>query len=751
MENFPALTKQPELLSQKDKYQPGVHEVEVLLHSAAYAALQSPLNAVVQPFGGKQDALISAPQAAKPWSTDWNLQQIGTGVGMLAPILASRKIVSSAFPSATAELAAQKGLAALTADELKALGRYELGASIGTGLVFGGVFTPSKLEPGQSLLDARMRQAGASGTTFAALTLSSMGLKNLGQSEMLKGTTLSKVLSSDTAVMALSGIPAGIVAIDADSVMRGKGLPTLQQHFDSKYVESIYNFSIVGAGLGRIMAPRASNEREPVQMGLERAASDNALLSKPSAELLRELTSKLDGAGNVADLNMDLARVPGKIGYARDVVDLPSLRDGSNPSKAPQSLGAFERDNIVQKPTPVRVYDAAGSSVKVVVPENYALQLDRLAELQKQSEGTGAVAEKARVELARPEMQELAGRMNVEEAFRHALMTPEPGKFTRIILSGESNPYDAWYKTRSGNSQFESAADSVFKTGETSWYRKNKGETLVEDTMHEWSHHFDEKHPLAAQVIQAANKVDALATRPYAEVPREQLAILMGEYALHPDGKRAAQLLEKAPVSATAIGEGLHSLLTSLPPSERGPLHEQLLQRAETLRTEGRALARTTLLEQIQADPNSASAKNAFRAFLYLGEASDFNGLKMNRINLSYEPISDTQGRRLSGMSDVHDVDLSYTQIGVETMRALERLPVEKLVLAGTKVTGPSMTFLPRTLKSLDISGTNVGDQALPFLLRLQGLDSLDVSNTRLSQSALGKLRAALPGTDITH
>ena len=750
VDNFPSLTRHPELLTQADN-RPVLHEAEVLLHSAAYAAVQSPLNAIVQPFGGKQDALISAPQAAKTWSLDWNLQQIGTGAGMLAPILLSRKLVTSAFPSATADLAAQKGLAALTSSELRTLGRYELGVSIGTGLAYGGLLTPGKLEPGQSLLDARVRQAGAGGTTFGALTLSSMGLKNLGQSEMLKGTTLAKILKNDTAVMALSGIPAGIVAVDADSVMHGKGLPTLEQHFNSKYLESIYNFSVVGAGLGRILSPKAGTEREPVQLGLERSASDNALASKPSAELLRELSTRLGGEGKIPDLNLDLAKAPSKISYGRDVKDLPTVKEGADGAATGQSLGAFERNNIVQKPTPVRVYEAEGSSLRVLVPEEYALQLDRLAELQKQSEGTGQAAEKARMELSKPEMQELAGRMNVEDAFRHALMTPEPGKFQEIVLSGEANPYDAWYKSRSGNSQFESAADTVFKTGQTTWYRKNKGETLVEDTMHEWSHHFEEKNPLAAQVIQAANRVDNLPTRPYAEVPRERLAILMGEYALHPDGKRAVSLIEAAPVTATAIGEGLHGLLTGLSPAERGPMHDQLMQRAEMLRTAGRDVARTSLLEQIKADPNSAAAKNAFRALLYLGETADFSGLKMNSINLSYEPIGDTQGKRIAEMLDVHDLDLSYTQIGVETMRALEKLPLQHANLAGTKITSPSLTFLPRGIKSVDLSGTAIGDQAVPFLQRLQGASSIDVSGTKISPSGLGKLRASMPGTDIIH
>lgn len=721
--------------------------MEVLLHSAAYAGFQSPLNAVMQAFGGGKDGVIGAPEQAKPWSLDWHMQQIGTGIGMLAPILASRKLVTTAFPSLTADLAAQKGLAALTATEQSSLARYELGVSIGTGLVYGGLLSPSKLEPGQSLFDARMRQAAGAGLTFGTLSLSGMGLRSVGESSWLKGSTLSTVLKNDTAVLALSGIPAAVVSLDSQSVLNGKGLPSLSDHFDSKYAEAIYNFSIVGAGLGLLTGPKANSERENTRPGQaqERAASDNSLANKSSADMLKELSTRLEGPAKAVDLQLDAVAVPKNIRYERDIRELPSLKDG-----AATSLFEFERNSLEHKQTPVRVYTAEGTSVKVVVPEAYAAKLDRFAELQTKALGKGQAAEQAKLELAKPEMQELEGRMNVQDAFRHALMTPEPGKFKEVRLSGESNPYDAWYRSSNGNSAFESAADTVFKTGQTSWYKKLLGPTLVEDTMHEWTHLFDEQHPLDAQMIHIANRIDNLETRSYAEVPREQIAILLGEYALHPSGKRVGQLMEAAPVTATAIGEGLYNLLSRIPEAERSPLHEQLLARAELMRNEAGPLARQTLIEKAQANPATAEGQNALKALLFLGTAKDLQKLSaVTTADLAFEPISDSMGAKLGQIPNLQNADLSRTFVGSETMRALDGKPLESLNLAGTRVTNASLSYLPRSLKNLDLSGTRISDQALQFLTRLQGLETLDLSGTSISGPGMQKLLAALPNTRI--
>ncbi len=723
----------------------------MVLHSAAYAGLQSPLNAIVQPFGGKADTIISAPEQTKAWSADWHLQQIGTGIGMLAPILVSRKLLTSVFPSTTAKLAAEKGIEALTKQEARFLTRYELGISVGTGLVYGGFLTPSKLEPGQSLFDARWRQSASAAVTFGTLTVGSMGIKSLANSQTLKETAISGWLKNETFATALAGVPAGIMSVDAHSVFSGKGLPSLSQHFDSKYLEAVYNFSIVGAGIGHMTGPRSSKIKETDRPGMERAATDRVGLST-SKEMLVELADRLQGPSRIADLPVDAVPAP-KLTYERDVRNLPRLKEGKD-IKDITSVARFEREAIERTtPEPVRVYEAEGTGVRVVVPETYAARLDRFAQLKKQAELSGVEGERARLELDKPDMVELEGRMTVEDAFKHALMTPEPGQFREIHILDTANPYDAWYRARNGNNDFKSSGDTIFKIRQTNWYRKDAGPHLVEDMMHEWTHLFDEYHPIDAQIIRIASRIDGLATRPYSSVPRENSAILVGEYALHPSGRRVAELMKESPVTAAAIAEGLLSVLAKVPEGQRSTLHQQLIDRATLMRTEAGPVARQTLLEIIKSDPTSAQSNDALRALVFLGKPKDLQGLVDVRVlDLSYEPLSDARGSRIGQLPRVTDVDLSFTHIGADTVRALEGKPLESANLSGTNVTNASMAFLPPTLRNLNLSGAKlIGDQAVPFLTTLKDLRSLDVSNTRISVNAIDRLKAQLPDTAVTH
>ena len=757
MENLPTLATAPDLLSGQDSYKPGLHELGVLLHSAAYSGLQSPVNAVLQSIGG--DALvkgtphIDAPEPAKPWTLDWNLQQVGTGIGMLAPILASRKLVTALAPSATAELAANKGMAALTSQEASGLTRYELGVSVGTGLVYGGLLSPSDLQPGQSLAEARLKQSASSAITFGTLSLANLGLKNLGGSELLKDTNAGVLLRNNTVAMALSGVPAGIVSVDAQSVMNGKGLPSVAEHFNSNYAEAIYDFSVVGAGLGHLSRPTSSDSVQ-LKAGQERAAT-SALGDKSSLEMLAEMKARLADTGKINDFNLDQVKAPANISYQRDLHDLPQLKPNATATGvdgSAMSLAQFESHSLNTVATPVRVYEAEGMSSKVVIPEEYAAKLDRQAILQEQAKGTGSAAEKARIELAKPEIKELDGRMTVEDAFRHALMTPEPGKFNEIHLYPDSNPYDLWYKTQTGSSDFASAADTVFGNGQTTWYKQSLGPNLAVDTMHEWTHLFDENNPLAAKVILAANSIDNMQTRSYAQVPREQIAILLGEHALNPQGQAAAELMKAAPVTAKAIADGLHNLLSRIPEEERSPLHDQLMARAELMRNEAGPVARQYLVEKIQADPESAEGQRALQVLVLIGEPQDLQKLaSVNSIDMSHEPLIDSVGAKIGQLPQLTKADLSFTFIASETMRQLDGKPLLDLNLEKTNVTNAAMSYLPRTLQFLTLADTRISDQALPFLQRLQMLQSLDVSGTSISESGLARLKAALPNTRIIH
>jgi hypothetical protein len=451
----------------------------------------------------------------------------------------------------------------------------------------------------------------------------------------------------------------------------------------------------------------------------------------------------------VPDLNLDARATDLTLHYESDVRHLPILK-GQSETIEWNSLDEFERNAIVVIPIQVRVYQANGTSVKVIVPEEYASRLDQLANLERQAGGGEPEAEQARRELASAEMEDIAGRMTVRDAFRYALMTPQPSLFREIYLSGESNPYDGWFKAKTGNSSFESSADTVLKEGRTTWYKKCAGPVLAEDTMHEWAHLFDEHYPLTAQIIRTASRVDKVVTRSYAELPRERIAIEVGEYALHPNGDRASQLIATAPVLATAIGEGLVEVLSRVPESERSLLHEQWLARADMMRSTACPMARRLLIDKAQAQAGTPEGENALLALIYLGQPDDLQALtSVTSLDLSFQPLGEFYGCRLGMLPNLREVNLHATFVGPQTVHALAGRPLERLDLGGTQICSSCMCFLPDTLRHLDLSGTRIGDSAVRFLSRLQSLESLDVGHTSITATELDTLREALPKTRI--
>lgn len=354
--------------------------------------------------------------------------------------------------------------------------------------------------------------------------------------------------------------------------------------------------------------------------------------------------------------------------------------------------------------------------------------------------------------MERDELAELEDRMTVDDAFRHALMTPHPGLFREILILPHANPYDGWYRLRHGAKDFCSAAETEFRVRRTSWFKSNRGVVLVENTMHEWTHLFDEHHPIEARIVHLGLQIDAPRIRQYGDAPRERIAIVLGEYALSLEGHRVADLVEHSPVTALAIAEGLLDLLSRVPKDQTSALEKELTDRALRMKAEAGPVAIRRLIESIQSNPDSDDANDAFRAIVFLGQAGDLRELTdLHSVNLRYELLTDWRGRKLGEVPLITDVDLSYTFIGPDTLVALSRHPLETANLAKTKVSNSSLGMLPLSLRTLDLSCNLIGDQTLPHLLRLNNLERLDVSRTCFSRSGIEMLRAGLPKVDILH
>lgn len=731
--------------------------VDVLLNSAAYAGFQSPLNGALQVFDAdRKKGLLApdspwqffkAPEKSDPWTVNWNADQIGTGLGMVVPLYFLHKGLRAICPNEAAKIATKQGVQFLTTAERASLMRYEVSLAAGTGALFGGAFSPSHDAVDMIGLGHHRRNQAISGAaTFATMATLGIGVKS-ATSQIEAKTMLDRLVKGDTFAMAVAGIPSGVVAVDLPNLMAGKGPATFDEH-----LQSVYNFTVLGAGLGKVLRVGKRADVMDLDLAVRRSGEPEQRVATTDRHS-QALASNPEGglAIKVPDLNMEPAKV-GEIPvtYERGLQTMPRLKEGVILPERFASQSEFEALALGSESVPVRKYRSPKVSTEVIIPEEYAVKLERVAELKEQVARGGSDSQRAAIELAKPEWAELKDRMTAQDAFQQILMTPRPSRFEKVIISDKANAYDAWYASEHQTPDFTSAADSKLRTGETTWYKRDRGPVLLEDTTHEWVHHEEVKNPLDAAAYHIASRLeDPSWPRAYAATPKENYAITLGEYALHKDGARVGELIAKAPLRAAALGDGMRKMLADLPPAERGALHDQLVERADIIANAAQPMAVKRLLE-LAKEPEGPHSDNAIKLLLTLGTVQDLGALThVTSLDLSFEAITDAQGVKLPALRNLTDLNLSNTHVTSQTTRVLESLPLVSLNLRNTKINNAGLTNLPQTLTNLDVSNTLIGEPVIPSIVRLRNLTELDVSGTKISFPARQRLADALPSTEI--
>lgn len=219
----------------------------------AHTLVQAPVEGIAQLVDGKaggptQKAVhfIDAPEAVPFGSSAWMAQQAGSGLGAILPVLAVHKGISGALGrsySARTALAMSENMAALGTEQAIAVTSLKLAHAGLTGMVYSGVLTPAA-DNTEKFWQARAHNAAVGGIAFTALTGSGMGLKALSEKTATSMPIASRLLSSDIVSGTISGLPAGIVAANADSLLSGQGFASGQQQW-----QSAATFAFTGGGL----------------------------------------------------------------------------------------------------------------------------------------------------------------------------------------------------------------------------------------------------------------------------------------------------------------------------------------------------------------------------------------------------------------------------------------------------------------------------------------------------------------------
>lgn len=210
--------------------------VSEFLHSAAYSGLQSPIEGVsqlVNKVSGReivpQVHIVSAPKPAEFGSGNWHAQQLGGAVGMVAPFLLVNKAVGEVIgrPASAAEAA---GL------------RYKVLQAGTSGFLYDSLMRPVTPDEG-NFFAARFRHGAVSAITFSTLATAAHGLDAFGK--VPPGTNpLSRGFSNQTFNHALSGVAAGTVNAQLESLTSGKGFASTEES-----MHGAYTFAVLGASL----------------------------------------------------------------------------------------------------------------------------------------------------------------------------------------------------------------------------------------------------------------------------------------------------------------------------------------------------------------------------------------------------------------------------------------------------------------------------------------------------------------------
>lgn len=218
--------------------------------SFLHTVLQAPIEGVAQLIDGKSNGetqklvhFIDAPVEAKIGTSNWLAQQAGSALGAILPVLIIHKSVSAdAQYESRAALAMSENMLALSSTQkLEVSGTKALEYGL-TGLIYSGIFTPSK-DSEKNFWESRRRNAVVGGLTFATLSSSGLALQRLGESAEAAVPTLSSFIKSDLGSGMISGIPAGLVAANSDSLISGHGFAR-----SDKQIQAALGFAITGAG-----------------------------------------------------------------------------------------------------------------------------------------------------------------------------------------------------------------------------------------------------------------------------------------------------------------------------------------------------------------------------------------------------------------------------------------------------------------------------------------------------------------------
>lgn len=155
-------------------------------------------------------------------------------------------------------------------------------------------------------------------------------------------------------------------------------------------------------------------------------------------------------------------------------------------------------------------------------------------------------------------------------------------------------------------------------------------------------------------------------------------------------------------------------------------------------------------LAQAAEPPNAATARWIESQ---VGEVVRGADGRIVEVSLARTWATDNDVQRLAELKDLKRLDLSLTYVSDRGIESLQKLPqLEDLNLAAAEfITDAAISYLRgnRTLRRLNLRGTDVTDTSLQYIAEVAGLKQLDVSQTQISDVGLDHLPALAELEDL--
>lgn len=342
--------------------------LDEFLSSAMHSGVQAPAEGVAQLVdrvaGTKWQENVhfqDAPAERAFLSSHWVAQQTGAAAGMQPWFLALHKGSSCLLqrtPLAPEALKLAARGEALTARQTFQLNGFRALESGMAGFAMGGLLTPVGPKEMDSFWSAKFRHATSSAATFSTLTFTTNSLKFAGESMASSRPVLSGMLRNDAMAGLLSGIPAGLVSANSESILAGKGLANLKDN-----TKAALSLSLLGFGFGSVSG-RFAPETKANQV------NKNAL-QEPVTTVVVEpqviLTVNPDMAPKLTTAVTDAVSQRAVVGGGSDVVTRAVETPTVTTAQAVEATTTATRLKVDKPPRKLVVSDVTTDGVRLII------------------------------------------------------------------------------------------------------------------------------------------------------------------------------------------------------------------------------------------------------------------------------------------------------------------------------------------------------------------------------------------------